>query len=116
MVRDMAALRVVDHHHHHEQLRGHVHGLQDSGQRQDHPVAAAGGARAGLHGHLHCGDVHQDHRHGLHPPRELLPPQHVEHHGLCGGGLRVSFQTFIMQLLMCQDVLKPFPHSMQGFL
>ena len=92
MVRDVASLRVVDHHHHHEQLRRHVHGLQDRWQRQDHPVPAAGGAGAGVHGNLHCGDVHQDHSHGLHPPRELLPPQHVEHHGLCRGGFGVSFE------------------------
>ena len=80
---------MVDHHHHHDQLCRHVHGLQDRQQGQDHPVAAVGGAGAGLHGHLHGGDVHQDHRDGIHPTRELLPPQHVEHHGLCGRGFRV---------------------------
>ena len=86
----MASIRMVDHHYHHDQLCRHVNGLQDCQQRQDHPVAAAGGARACLHGDLHRGDVHQDHCHGLHPTRELLPQEHVEHHGLCGGGLRVS--------------------------
>ena len=116
MARQQQTFRVLHHPDHRGQLCRHVHGHSPSKRRQDYPRPSAGGAGALLHGDLYSGDVHQDHRHGLHPPRELLPPQHVEHHGLCGGGLRVSFQTFIMQLLMCQDVLKPFPHSMQGFL
>jgi hypothetical protein len=50
----------------------------------------AGGAGACLHGHLHGGDVHQDHRHGIRPPPRLLPQKPLEHHGLCGCRLWVS--------------------------
>ena len=43
-------------------------------------------------GNLHCRDVHEDNSDGVHSPREFLPEEHVEHHGLRGGGVWVSKQ------------------------
>ena len=105
LVRDLAPVRVVDNHHHHVQLRGHVDGQQNCQQRQDYPLTPAGGAGTSLHGistlnlpmhldcnalgNLHCRDVHQDSGDGIHSPRELLPEEHVEHHGFCCCGIGV---------------------------
>ena len=95
---------MADNHHHHVQLRGHVDGQQNRQQRQDYPLTPAGGVGASLYGrarhftrgftvlfpgNIHRGDVHQDSGDGLHPPRELLPQEYVEHHGLRGGGVWV---------------------------
>ena len=41
-----------------------------------------GGARAGVHGHLHGGDDGQDPGRRLHMSQGELPAQPVEHHGL----------------------------------
>ena len=41
-------------------------------------------------GNLHSGDVHQDSGDGIHSPRELLPQEHVEHHGFCCCGIGVG--------------------------
>ena len=58
----------------------------------------AGGAGAGVHGHLHCGDVHQDYSHGLCAPPRLLPAEPLEHHGLCRRSVGVSYHVAFVVL------------------
>ena len=50
----------------------------------------AGGARAGVHGHLHGGDDGEDPGRRVHLPQGQLPPQPLEHHGLHRRHIRVS--------------------------
>ena len=52
-------------------------------------------------GNLHCRDVHQDSGYGIHSPRELLPPEHVEYHGFCccGLGVRTAVSNININIL-----------------